>query len=72
MNCVIIDDEPAAIDVLKFHLSNIPFVEVENSFRDPLEALDYLQKNPIDFGTDHHTCIPVVNFPRCVSRNVSR
>jgi len=48
MNCVIIDDEPAAIDVLKFHLSNIPFVEVKNSFRDPLEALEYLQKNPID------------------------
>lgn len=48
MNCVIIDDEPAAIDVLKFHLSNIPFVEVKNSFRDPLEALDYLQKNAID------------------------
>ena len=48
MNCVIIDDEPAAIEVLKFHLSNIPFVTLQKSFRDPLDALDYLQKHEVD------------------------
>lgn len=48
MNCVIIDDEPAAIDVLKFHLSNIPFVVLQKSFRDPLDALEYLQKHQVD------------------------
>ena len=48
MNCVIIDDEPAAIDVLKFHLSNIPFVVLKKTFRDPLDALGYLQQETID------------------------
>lgn len=48
MNCVIIDDEPAAIDVLKFHLSNIPFVVLKKTFRDPLDALEYLQQQTID------------------------
>ena len=48
MNCVIIDDEPAAIDVLKFHLSSIPFVVLEKTFRDPLDALEYLQQHTID------------------------
>ena len=48
MNCVIIDDEPAAIDVLKFHLSSIPFVVLKKSFRDPLYALEYLPQHKID------------------------
>jgi len=48
MNCVIIDDEPAAIDVLKFHLSSIPFVELKKTFRDPLDALEYLQQHTVD------------------------
>jgi len=48
MNCVIIDDEPAAIDVLKFHLSSIPFVVLKETFRDPLDALEYLQRHTID------------------------
>lgn len=48
MNCVIIDDEPAAIDVLIFHLSSIPFVVLKKTFRDPLDALEYLQLHTID------------------------
>ncbi|MBE14742.1 MAG: DNA-binding response regulator, partial [Cytophagaceae bacterium] len=48
MNCVIIDDEPAAIEVLKFHLSNIPFVTLRKSFRDPLNGLEFLQKHEVD------------------------
>lgn len=70
MNCVIIDDEPAAIDVLKFHLSNIPFVEVKNSFRDPLEALDYLQKNSIDliFLDINMPKLSGVSFPKFLNK----
>jgi two-component system LytT family response regulator len=48
MNCLIIDDEPAAIDVLKFHLSSIPYLVLVKTFRDPLIALEYLQKHTID------------------------
>ena len=48
MDYIIIDDEPAAIDVLKFHLNNIPFMELKATFRDPLDALEYLQKHTVD------------------------
>ena len=48
MDYIIIDDEPDAIDVLKFHLINIPFMELKATFRDPLDALEYLQKHTVD------------------------
>ncbi|WBX70103.1 LytR/AlgR family response regulator transcription factor [Tenacibaculum retecalamus] len=48
MTYVIIDDEPAAIEVLQFHLKNIPFVTLRATFRDPLKGLEYLQEHEID------------------------
>ena len=48
MDYVIIDDEPAAIEVLEFHLKKISYMELKASFRDPLEALDYLQEHKVD------------------------
>lgn len=66
MNCVIIDDEPAAIDVLKFHLSSIPFVVIKKTFRDPLEALEYLQQHTIDliFLDINMPKLSGINFPK--------
>ena len=48
INYVIIDDEPAAIEVLQFHLDKMSSMVLKASFRDPLEALDYLQKHKVD------------------------
>lgn len=48
MNYVIIDDEPAAIEVLQFHLKNIPFIAFKAAFRDPLKGLEYLQEHKVD------------------------
>jgi DNA-binding LytR/AlgR family response regulator len=48
INYLIIDDEPAAIEVLEFHLKKMPSMELKASFRAPLEALDYLQNNKIE------------------------
>jgi DNA-binding LytR/AlgR family response regulator len=48
MNCIIIDDEPAAIEVLEFHLKSVPFLTLSASFRDPLKGLEYLQNNQVD------------------------
>lgn len=49
INYVIIDDEPAAIEVLKIHLSKISSLELKATFRDPLKAIDYLQNHMVDF-----------------------
>jgi two-component system, LytTR family, response regulator len=48
INYVIIDDEPAAIEVLQIHLSKIPSIALNASFRDPMEALEYLQQHKVD------------------------
>jgi DNA-binding LytR/AlgR family response regulator len=48
MDFIIIDDEPAAIDVLKIHLEKVPFMTLNSEFRDPMDALEYLQSNTVD------------------------
>ena len=48
MNCIAIDDEPRALDVLKNYSSKVPFINLQETFTNPLKALEYLQKNKID------------------------
>ena len=66
MNYVIIDDEPAAIEVLQFHLKNIPFVNQKATFRDPLKGLAYLQESPID------VLFLDINMPQLSGINLSK
>ena len=44
-NCVAIDDEPLALEVLKIYISKIPALNLVGSFTDPGEGLAYLQTN---------------------------
>ncbi|WP_378174832.1 LytR/AlgR family response regulator transcription factor [Aquimarina sp. SS2-1] len=46
--CVIIDDEPAAIRLLEKYSNKVSFLEVKNTFTNPLEGLKYLESEPID------------------------
>lgn len=48
MNCIIIDDEPLALDLLKDYIEKIPFLTLERTFTNPLEGLAYLQENRVD------------------------
>lgn len=48
MNCLAIDDEPVALDILEDYIAKVPFLECVGLFRDPLKALDYLRKNSVD------------------------
>jgi len=48
MKCLIIDDEPKAIDVLKDYVEKVPFLELAGAFRDSLEALDFIRHNRVD------------------------
>jgi two-component system LytT family response regulator len=48
LNCVIIDDEPLARDVIESFTKEIPFLSVAATFEDPVEALLYLKDHPID------------------------
>lgn len=48
MNCIIIDDEPNAIDVLKRYAEQTPFLNLRQTFRNPLKAIGYLQEEQVD------------------------
>ena len=48
MNCIAIDDEPLALDLLKDYAEKIPFLKLEKTFTNPIEALSYLQENRVD------------------------
>ncbi len=48
IQCIAIDDEPIALDVIRRHISNIPFLKLEMTFRNPIDAIEYLQNNTVD------------------------
>jgi two-component system, LytTR family, response regulator len=48
LKSVIIDDEYLAIKVLEQHASHIDGLTVVKTFKDPTEALTYLQQHPVD------------------------
>ena len=48
MNCIAIDDEPRALDVIKNYASKVPHVHLNETFTNSLKAIEYLQNNKID------------------------
>lgn len=48
MNCIIIDDEPKALDILEVFISKIPFINLLGRFRDPVLAMDFIIRNKPD------------------------
>jgi len=48
VNCVIIDDEPAAIEVLVDFADRTPNLSLLSTFRDPLQALSFLRETKVD------------------------
>ena len=48
MKCLVIDDEPKAVEILCDYIEKAPDLECAAAFRDPLKALNYIQNNPID------------------------
>lgn len=45
---MIVDDEPLSIKLLENHISKISFLELANTFSNPMEALMSLKTNPVD------------------------
>ncbi len=48
LRCIIIDDEPLALDLLEDNIRKIPFLELAARCRSALEALQVLQQGNID------------------------
>lgn len=48
LNCIIIDDEPLAIDVIAEHVERTPFLSLLQTFTHPVKAFEYLSENKVD------------------------
>lgn len=48
IKCIIVDDEPLAVALLGSYVEKIPFLDLVFSSENPVEALEFLQKNEVD------------------------
>lgn len=48
LGCVVVDDEPLAIDLLQDHIEQSPDLKLIRAFTDPIEALRFLRNTSID------------------------
>ncbi|WP_219223425.1 LytR/AlgR family response regulator transcription factor [Pedobacter antarcticus] len=48
LNCVIVDDEPLARDVIESFVKEVPFLNILATFEDPVDALLFIKDNHVD------------------------
>lgn len=48
IKCIIIEDEPLAVKVLSDYISQVPFLQLQGTFKDAILATDYLRNNTPD------------------------
>ncbi len=48
LKVIIVDDEYMALEVLEKYITNVPFMTLVGSFRNPIEALDFTHNNTVD------------------------
>ncbi len=48
INCIIVDDENGAIEILESYINKVTWLNLQVSFSDPLEALNYLSQYAVD------------------------
>ena len=48
IKCIIVEDEPLAVKVLSDYISQVPFLELQGTFKDAILATDYLRDNKTD------------------------
>ncbi|MBO6522871.1 MAG: response regulator transcription factor [Balneolaceae bacterium] len=48
VNCIVIDDEPFARNLLEEYISKVPYLNLQGSFSSGLKALELLNAQPID------------------------
>lgn len=48
IRCLVVDDEPLAIDILEDYIAKIPFLCLVKTYQNPIEALSAVQEGGID------------------------
>jgi len=68
MICVAIDNDQSALDILKECILKIPFLKLDKTFTNPIEALTYIHENRIDliFTEVEMPHLTGVEFVKCL------
>ena len=48
LNCIVVEDEPLAVKVLTDYISQVPFLELQGTFKDAILATEYLREHQPD------------------------
>ncbi len=48
ITCVIVDDEPMALNLVESYVEKTPFLELKNKCNSAIEAMEFLKTNPVD------------------------
>jgi two-component system, LytTR family, response regulator len=48
INCIAVDDEPLALDIIKAYCAKVPFLNLTNTFTNAIDTLEYLRHNTVD------------------------
>jgi two-component system LytT family response regulator len=48
IRCIIVEDEPLAVKVLMDYVSQVPFLDLKNTFKDAILATEFLRENKVD------------------------
>src|SRR4026208_2512190 len=48
LKCIIVEDEPLAVKVLADYVCQVPFLELQGTFKDAILATEYLRDNEVD------------------------
>jgi len=48
MKCVIIDDEPLAVELLEDFVKKVDYLELVNTFNNAIDAVSFINQNNID------------------------
>src|SRR5687767_2829816 len=48
IKCIIVEDEPLAVKVLSDYVSQVPFLDLQATFKDAILATDWMRQNSTD------------------------
>ena len=48
INCIAIDDEPLALDIIRDYCSRVPFLNLEKTFENALDSIEYIRGHSLD------------------------
>jgi DNA-binding LytR/AlgR family response regulator len=48
INCIAIDDEPLALDIIRDYCSRLPFLNLEKTFENALDSIEYIRTHHLD------------------------